>query len=128
MQLIPQAMVATFALGVAVAGTIVERIPAPAPPATAMVRFTNNMASNATLSANGTVLFADTESTRTTGWAQVQDSTVTFTLTVSGQEGQTATTTEKMADGGQYTVSAAPGTEGRPMLTVTKEPKDPVKN
>jgi hypothetical protein len=124
MQLVTEFLVAAAVVAVGVpTGRMINSKPVPVEPAVAMVRFTNSMTTNASLSSNGTMLFADVASTRTTGWAQVSDSVVNFTLTVSGQEGQTAALSHKLMDGGQYTVTAAPGTDGKPALTIKHEEK-----
>lgn len=126
MQLIPEMILASAVLAVAIPTATIRQAERESDTATevaAMVRATNNLAGPATIHANGRELFTAIRSGETTDWAQVSDSVVTFVLMIPGEEGEKARVSEKLAEGGRYTVTAAL-TEGSPTLSLRREPAD----
>jgi hypothetical protein len=106
-----------------VAVALAAMVSAPAAPApvdvapAASVKFTNNTNGTATVRANGAVMFADVASGQTTDWANLSDSTVTFTMVTTVTEADSATVTQKVEEGARY---ALVGTivEGKPVLSI----------
>lgn len=89
--------------------------------ATAMVRFVNNTPGTATLNANGEALFENIATGTVTKYAQLADTSATFTLVIPDQPGEPPVVTQKIEDGASYTVTARNGMEGKPELTVAKD-------
>ena len=87
-------------------------------PSDATVKFTNSSNGTATVRANGAVLFADVASGQTTDWANLSDSTVTFTMVTTVTEADSAVVTQKVVEGARY---ALVGTivEGKPVLSIS---------
>ncbi len=126
MQLIPEMMLATAVLAVAVPTATIRQFDQNASQPVeiaATVRTSNELASPATIHVNGRELFTAIKAGETSDWAQVSDSTATFVLTIPGEEGEKARVSEKLTDGGRYTVTAAM-VEGAPTLSVRLEPAD----
>jgi hypothetical protein len=107
---------------VAVAVAAMISAPAPTTPtdtaSAASVRFTNSSAGTATVRANGGALFSDVASGQTTDWANLSDSTVTFTMTTSVTEADSATVTQRVVEGARYTL-VGNVVEGKPVLTIS---------
>lgn len=114
MQLIPVFAAVVVAAAI---GTPVRTTPVDAPSA-ATVKFTNSSNGTATVRANGAVLFADVATGQTTDWANLSDSTVTFTMVTTVTEADSAIVTQRVVEGARY---ALVGTvvEGKPVLSIS---------
>jgi hypothetical protein len=82
------------------------------------VRFTNNTEGTATVTANGSALFTDVAAGETTRWAEVSDSTVTFVLKIASAPNDSAWATQRIAEGGRYSLVGGTGEDGKPTLSV----------
>lgn len=87
----------------------------------AMARFVNNTPGPATLRANGETLFSDVSAGQVTEYAQVSDSSVTFSLDIRDRPGDSVSVTQKIEEGARYTLTAKVDLEGRPTLSVARE-------
>jgi hypothetical protein len=126
MQLIPEMMLATAVLALAVPTAAIRQTDRDAPQAVEMaatVRVSNSLATPATIHVNGRETFTGIKPGETSDWAQITDSTATFVLTVPGEEGEKARVSEKLIENGRYTVTATM-VEGTPTLTVRPEPAE----
>lgn len=126
MQLIPEMMLATAVLAVAVPTAAIRQTDRDVPPTVEMaatVRMSNALTTPATIHVNGRETFTGIKPGETSDWAQVSDSTATFVLTIPGEEGEKARVSEKLAENGRYTVTAAV-VEGTTTLTVRLEPAE----
>ena len=94
----------------------------------ANIRFMNRMTIDATVSANGTVIFNKVTPGSVTGWSAVRDTVTTFTLTLGDADTIRATTSARLENGSHYTVSATPGNEGGVVFAVLRDngPNDTV--
>ncbi len=82
------------------------------------VRFTNNTAGTASVTANGGDLFTDVAAGETTRWAEVSDSMVTFVMKSATAPGDSAWATQRIAEGGRYSLIGGTGADGKPTLKI----------
>jgi hypothetical protein len=114
MQIVPALVVVGLA---AVLSAPAPTTPTDTAPA-ATVKFTNSSAGTATVRSNGTLLFSDVASGQTTDWANLNDSTVTFSMTTTVTEADSVTVTQVISEGARYTL-VGNVVEGKPVLTIS---------
>lgn len=116
-------MAGVIAVAAPMATTFESRATATEP--NAMARFVNNTPGLATLLANGEALFSDVPAGQVTDYAQVTDSTVTFSLEIRDRPGDSVSVNQVVEEGARYTLTAKVDMDGRPTLTLVREEQVP---
>ena len=70
------------------------------------------------MTANGGDLFTDVAAGETTRWAELSDSTVTFVMKAAVSPGDSVWATQRIAEGGRYSLVGGTSADGKPTLTI----------
>ncbi|HRP07315.1 MAG TPA: hypothetical protein PLL69_02410, partial [Gemmatimonadales bacterium] len=95
--------------------------PAPETTRAAEARFLNNTTGTATVSVDGTALWSNIETGQTSEWAEIRDSSHTFTMVSTSNEADTVRVTHDIESGARYTLTGKSSMDGKLELTIVKD-------